>query len=565
MEKFINILVIDNDPANIKEIRAILGGGGNNLIFCEDEASAWPIIEKRKIGILLLNIENKSIYGLEFLQRLRINPHSKNTYKIVLSSSDSSGARLVKGFKEGAVDYIISPFDSNLVKAKIEVFKTLYFKDRRINQLLENIFPRTVLQDLDNNGKFSPKRVDEGIVLFTDFVAFTKLSKRYEPLELLQELESYFNKFDEIMDRYQLEKIKTIGDAYMVLAGVTEKNKMPAVRAVMAALEIRNYILDRKKATEGAKHPTWDIRIGIHSGPLVTGVVGTKKISFDVWGDTVNIASRAEQSSVENNITVTDNIAKHILPYFDITHRGKINVKHGGKIDMYFVDKLKVELSMFNQGRFPNRKLRIECELPPMDFEFMRNFIINKLETCLLDNLEYHSIKHTLNVEQAAIKISNLEGVTGEDLIILRTAVLFHDSGYTNCYNDNEKFAIQMVRSELPRFGYSAEQIDIITNIIASTAHNAKPKTLLEKIMCDADHDYLGRPDYQIVAKKLRRELSTYGTIMSDIEWTDFQISYLKNTHQFYTQTSINIRGKSKALRITELEELRSKLLESSL
>ncbi len=565
MEKFINILVIDNDSVNIEGLRTILGGGGNNLIICEDEAEAWPIIEKRKIGILMLNIENKSINGIEFLQRLRLNPHSKDAYKIVLSGSSSSGARLVKGFKEGAVDYIISPFDPNLVKAKIEVFKTLYFKDHRINQLLENIFPRTVLRDLEINGKFSPKRVDDGIVLFTDFVAFTKLSKSYEPLELLQELESYFDKFDEIMDRYQLEKIKTIGDSYMVLAGVTEKNKKPAVRATMAALEIRNYILDRKKENKNRKRETWDIRIGLHSGPLVTGVVGTKKISFDVWGDTVNIASRAEQSSVENNITVTDHIAKHILPYFDIIHRGKIKVKHGGYVDMYFVDKLKAELSMFNQGRVPNRELRIECELPPMDFELTRDFIIDKLENCLLDGLEYHSINHTLNVEQAAIKIAYLEGVKGEELILLKTAILFHDSGYTACYHNNEQYAIQLAKSELPRFGYSEKQIEVICNIIASTVHGREPKTLLEKIMCDADHDYLGRPDYQIVAKKLRRELSTFGTEMEELEWIDFQLEYLKNTHKFYTQTSKNIRGKSKALRILELEEMKSTILSNNL
>lgn len=565
MEKFINILVIDNDSVNIEGLRAILVGGGNNLIFCEDEDSAWPIIEKRKIGIILLNIQNESTYGLEFLQRLKLNSHSKYAYKIVLSGNTSSGAKLVKGFKEGAVDYITSPFDPNLVKAKIEVFKTLYFKDLRINQLLENIFPTTVLQDLDTNGKFSPKRVDEGIVLFTDFVAFTKFSKRYKPLQLLQELESYFDKFDEIMDRYQLEKIKTIGDAYMALAGVTESNKNPAVRATMAALEIRNYILDRKKLAENTKSSSWDIRIGLHSGPLVTGVVGTKKISYDVWGDTVNIAARAEQSSVENNITITDNIAKSILPYFNITHRGKISVKHGGEVDMYFVNTLKNELSMFNEGRFPNRQLRIECELPPMDFEFTREFIINKLETCLLNGLEYHNLKHTLNVEQAAIKFSNLEGVTGEELILLRTAVLFHDSGFTSSYHDNEQFGIQLVKNELPRFGYSSEQIEIICNIIASTIHGVEPKTLLEMIMRDADHDYLGRPDYLIVAKKLRQELSNYGKEMNDVEWIDFQLDYLKNTHRYFTDTAQNIRGRSKDLRIQELEKMKSNLMPNNL
>ena len=170
---------------------------------------------------------------------------------------------------------------------------------------MENIFPSTILTDLNSLGRFSPKKVNEGVVLFTDFVAFTKSAKLKKPLELLRELEGYFKKFDEIMDRYCLEKIKTIGDAYMALAGVTEKNQNPAIRATLAAIEIRDYVISRKQLANATNTSSWDIRIGLHSGPLVAGIIGSKKISFDVWGDTVNIAARAEQNSVENNITVT--------------------------------------------------------------------------------------------------------------------------------------------------------------------------------------------------------------------------------------------------------------------
>src|SRR5690554_6412507 len=165
----------------------MLLGGGNNLIICADEASALPVLEKRKVGIILINIHSEAINGFELLQRLKSNPHSKEAYKLVISESSSSGARLVKGFKEGDVDYLSSPFNPNLVKAKIEVFKTLYFKDLKISQLLGNIFPVTILEDLDITGKFSPKKVDEGVVLFTDFVAFTKSSKLLKTMELLKE------------------------------------------------------------------------------------------------------------------------------------------------------------------------------------------------------------------------------------------------------------------------------------------------------------------------------------------------------------------------------------------
>ncbi len=561
MERFINILVIDNNETNISGLRAMLNGGGNNLIFCENEKAALPILKKRRVGIILINIQRESIDGFELLQRLKSNPNSTDAYKIVISESTSSGARLVKGFKEGAVDYLSSPFNPNLVKAKIEVFKTLYFKDQRINQLLQNIFPENVLSDLNTIGKFSPKRIEEGVVLFTDFVAFSRIAKHRKPMELLKQLEEYFNKFDEIIDRYELEKIKTIGDAYMALGGVTETNKKPAVRACLAALEMRNYMKNRKQLAKATGTDFWEIRIGLHSGPLVAGIIGNKKMSFDVWGDTVNIAARAEQHSSPDGITITDRIAGHVIPYFDLKHRGEIEVKYGGQVDMFYLDQLKPKYSLFNEGNLPNSKLRKNCDLPNMDFEFARQHIINKLKSSLPDELDYHNLKHTLNVEKAAKRIAKLEGVEGEDLIILKTAVLFHDSGFILKYDHNENIGAEFVRKELPKFGYTQDQIEAIAKIIMSTTREIKPKTLLEKIMNDADHDYLGRADYFLVSSKLRNELELQGKKMTNLEWIEYQLSYLENVHTFYTQTAHNIRNKGKMKRIQELKQNREDLL----
>lgn len=562
LERFINILIIDHNKENVKQLQRLLTGGGNNLIVCNNESEAWPIIKKRKVGIILININTEDVDGFELLQRLKNNPHSANSYKIVISDSTASGAKLVKGLKEGAVDYISSPLNSNLVKAKIEVFKTLYFKDLRISQLLENIFPLNVLSDLNNIGKYSPRKVDDGVVLFTDFIAFTKSAKSIPPLTLIHKLEEYFQKFDEIMDRYKLEKIKTIGDAYMALAGVTEKNDKPAVRATLAAIEIRNYVLNQKEIANATQGIAWDIRIGIHSGPLLAGIIGSKKISFDVWGDTVNIAARAEQNSDKNNITVTHTISEKISDYFDITHRGEINIKHGGFVSMYFVNFLKKENSLFDEGRLPNSNLRKKCNLPEMDFEYTRRYTINKLKSLLPEEMDYHNIKHTLNVEKAAIRIANLEGVGSDELILLKTAVLFHDAGFIYQYDKNEDIGIRLAETELPRFGYNPEQIKIISNIICATKREVYPQTLLEKIMCDSDHDYLGRADYHNVAKTLRQELANVGRPMTNLEWIDFQLDYLVNTHRYYTQTAINIRKRGKKSRINELRKTRQELIE---
>lgn len=555
MEHYINILIIDQDQQNIDGLKAILNSAGNNLILTKSEKEANVILKKRKVGIILINIDDYNAKGLELLERLNKNKTLHQAYKIVICKSSSSGAKLVKGLNHGAVDYISHPFNPNLVKAKIEVFKSLYFKDERINQLLSNIFPRNVLTDLNSIGKFSPKRIEEGTVLFTDFIAFSKIAKQHKPLELLKRLETYFNKFDEITDRYQLEKIKTIGDAYMALSGVTEKNPKPAVRACLAALEMRDFMINEAKFAKASGKEFWEIRIGLHSGPLVAGIIGSKKMSFDVWGDTVNIAARAEQHSEVNSITITDRVAGHVLPYFHLTHRGEIAVKHGGNVDMYFLDKLKANHSLFEECRLPNSSLRKRCKLIPMDFDHARRSVLNKLKSSLPEDLTYHDIKHTLNVEKSAQRIADLEGVVGEDLVLLKTAVLFHDAGFIMTHEDNEEIAINLMRVELPKYGYSENQIKVIGKIIRATVKGTKPESLLEKIMCDADHDYLGRADYGSIAEKLRVELIAQGKEMSEKKWLEFQLNYLKNEHQYYTQTAKNIRQKGKLKRISDLEQ----------
>ena len=554
MERFINILIIDNDEVTVRGLKTILNGSGNNVISAPNETDAYAILNKRDIGIILVSVAGQES-GFELLKRLKQHPRGAEIYKIVITDEKGSGTKLVKGFREGAVDHITKPFNPNLVKAKIEVFKALYFKDQRINQLLTNIFPRNVLDDLNVQGKFSPQRIEEGTVLFTDFVAFSKIAKHMQPLELLKKLETYFNKFDEITERYQLEKIKTIGDAYMALAGVTEKNSKPAVRACLAAIEMRDFMINEKYFAKATKKDFWEVRIGIHSGPLVAGIIGSKKISFDVWGDTVNIAARAEQNSTASSISITDRIAGHVIPYFNLEHRGEIAIKHGGAVDMYFLNNLKPNYSLFREGKLPNSKLRKGCGLTTMDFEHARKTILNRLKSSLPDELTYHDIKHTLNVEKAAQRLAKLEGIKGEELILLRTAVLFHDAGYILSNEGNEEIAIKLMRSELPHFGYTEEQIKKTARIIRATIKGTEPTSLLEMIMCDADHDYLGRADYHSVAVKLRTELEDQGKIMTDEEWIKFQLNYLVNEHVFYTETARNIRLPGKTRRIEELNE----------
>lgn len=555
MERFINILIIDDNERNQKGLKEILSGGGNNVLIAPSLQEALPIIHQKDIGILLINIDNPLSGGLEILQTLKEETQDKSGYKIVVTADSASGARMVKGLNEGAVDYITTPLNPNLIRAKIDIFKSLYFKDQRINQLLNNIFPATILTELKSNNKFSPRRFENGVVLFTDFVDFSQKSRDINPIRLLKKLEYYFTKFDEIMRRYQLEKIKTIGDAYMALAGVTEDHPEPSIRACLAALEIKDFMQTEKDIARAMNRDFWEVRVGLHKGPLVAGIIGTSKISFDVWGDSVNIAARAESGSKPGFITITKNIADDISDYMNLENRGPISIhKRGGDIQMYYLHNLKAEHCLYGEGKLASSELLQKCALSPIDFYHMRMDIVNRLKALLPDELVYHDIAHTLNVEKAAIRLARLEGLEENDIQILRTAVLYHDAGFVVEYHHNEPFGIRMAENTLPKFGYSPDQIKRVTEIIASTASKVKPSSLLEQIMCDADHDYLGRADYFTVAKKLRIELENYGQKMTEKEWIEFQLNYLENIHRFYTVTAKNIRLQAKKAHIQELK-----------
>ncbi|RYD93469.1 MAG: adenylate/guanylate cyclase domain-containing protein, partial [Sphingobacteriales bacterium] len=178
---------------------------------------------------------------------------------------------------------------------------------------------------------------DEVSVLFTDFVNFTGIAEQLGVDELLEELNINFTAFDQIMERHGLEKIKTIGDAYLAVSGLPVKNEAHAQNAVAAALDILAFVVARKKEVPYGL----DIRIGIHSGSLIAGIVGVKKFAYDIWGDTVNTAARMEQNSAPGKINISEHTQLLVKATFDCTYRGKLQVKGKGEMDMYFVTLAK--------------------------------------------------------------------------------------------------------------------------------------------------------------------------------------------------------------------------------
>ena len=214
-------------------------------------------------------------------------------------------------------------------------------RDRSDNLLL-NILPEETAAELKANGKVKAKKYDAVTVLFTDFKGFTSYSEKLSPEALVETIGFYFSKFDAIIEKYGLEKIKTIGDAYMCAGGLHDNTKDHAHRMVSAAFEIAACVEEAKKDV-AASELTFDIRIGINTGPVVAGVVGTKKFAYDIWGDTVNVASRMESMSEPGQINISENTYALIKEDADCEYRGKIQVKNRGMMKMYFVNSINAD------------------------------------------------------------------------------------------------------------------------------------------------------------------------------------------------------------------------------
>jgi len=243
-----------------------------------------------------------------------------------------------------------------LDKAEIILEETLL----KSNKLLLNILPEKVADELKETGHSEPILFNCVTVFFTDFVGFTKIAENLQPKELVDELDKCFSYFDSVTERYNLEKLKTIGDAFMAVGGIPEPNNTHPIDVCLAALEIQQFMNQMKDIKDQQNLPYWELRLGINTGNVVAGVVGEKKFAYDVWGDTVNTASRMESSGVSGKINISNATHEQVKFLFNCEYRGKVEAKHKGEVDMYFLNGIKPEFSVNGEGRVPNDSFHSE-------------------------------------------------------------------------------------------------------------------------------------------------------------------------------------------------------------
>ena len=233
--------------------------------------------------------------------------------------------------------------------------KSIEQEKARSEELLRNILPWEVARSLQKKGIYKPKKFKEVSVLFADFIGFSRISSTYEDVELfLDELGSYFERFDEIASTRFLEKIKTIGDCYMCAGGLPRTNRSHPYDTVIAALEMQWFVELKAKKDKQEGKQVWRLRIGIHTGSVIAGVIGKWKFAYDIWGDTVNVASRMETSGEAGTVNVSETTYQFIKDYFQCTYRGKVPAKNIGEINMYFVERILPQYSDDEEGLIPN-------------------------------------------------------------------------------------------------------------------------------------------------------------------------------------------------------------------
>ena len=425
----------------------------------------------------------------------------------------------------------------------------LIIEKEKTEALLSNVLPKNTANEIMLKGKATKTKYNFVTVLFSDIQGFTKIAEEMNPEVLIDELDKFFFHFDSVVEKYGIEKIKTIGDAYMCAGGIPEKNRTNPVEVILAALEMQQYMERLKASSEIAGMKYWDIRIGIHTGTVVAGVVGHKKLSYDIWGDTVNTASRMESSGMAGKINISGTTFEFVREFFDCEYRGKMPVKYKGELDMYFVDRIKDELRDENGG--PNTRFILKIQL--LKLQDIEEYIIKMYDEEASPNLYFHNSALVKGICNQVELLANAERLPEDEFIILKLASLFLFTGYINDYDKPEEASCRLVNEILPGYGFIEEDIERI-RLLITNSYAGITGTLSDKILFDSKYDYTGRIDFIRLTDKLFKELSEYGKITDKHRWIDEQITFLAE-HDFFTGTAKLLRSVTVEQQIADLKE----------
>jgi len=341
-----SLLVADDDAANREMLSRRLVRLGHRVAVAENGRDTLEKLHAGPFDLLLLDIQMPELNGYEVLEQIKADPQLRNLPVIVLSASSETD-RIAHCIELGAEDYLPKPFDPVLLQARIgaclekkrlrdrevSYLRQIEEQKQRSDELLHIILPHDVAEELKATNSVKPRRFENVGVLFCDLVGFTAYCDQHPPEEILLHLQQLIETFEQLTLRHRLEKIKTIGDSFMATAGLLAPMEKPALACVRCGLEMI------AAAQSAPQH--WQVRVGVHAGPVIAGVVGHRKYQYDIWGDTVNMAARMEEAAAPGVICVNSDTWKTLAGHCQGQSQGLLQIKGKGELEVIFVEAVQ--------------------------------------------------------------------------------------------------------------------------------------------------------------------------------------------------------------------------------
>ncbi len=330
------ILVVDDTPANIQALASTLKEKGYQISVATNGRQALEVVERVRPDLILLDVMMPEMDGFETCRRLKASA-ATNDIPVIFLTARTETTDIVRGFELGAVDYVPKPFNAHELLARVNTHLTMDRLHRENERLLLSILPASIAARLKSDDAAIADHFPEVSVLFADIVNFTVMSGGMSPKPLVSLLNDLFTQFDELAHVHQVEKIKTIGDCYMAVCGVPDLRADHAAALAEMALEM----IECVKRFNQERDSTLQIRIGLNTGPVVAGVIGRSKFIYDLWGDTVNTASRMESTGLPDRVQVTEAMQRVLASQFELESRGEVEVKGKGRLPTWLLLRRK--------------------------------------------------------------------------------------------------------------------------------------------------------------------------------------------------------------------------------
>lgn len=324
------VLVVDDAPDNIDILCNLLRKDYQVKVATRSRRGIELAKSKPHPDLILLDIMMPEMDGYEMCRILKADPETAHI-PVIFVTGKNDAANELKGFELGAMDYITKPFHPGVVKARVYTHLLLQKEQNKVERLLENILPRKVIQDIKDHGCCTPELFDPVTIMFVDLVGFTPAAEKISPRQLIQELSEMFSILDVIAIRHGAERIKTVGDAYLAVCGMPTPNPDHAKVMVRVGRDFLKYL----DMYNREKQKSWQVRIGMHTGPVVGGIVGHSRYLYDIFGDAVNTAARVQAAAQPMTLLTTEKTWNLVKDEFSFVPRSPVTIKGKGPMSLY--------------------------------------------------------------------------------------------------------------------------------------------------------------------------------------------------------------------------------------